>query len=261
MTSSDSLGAAKELLHLMIARVTDGGKVSKHDFEAAREVVLGDPVGKRSAPECVRICREPDAVWSYVKSRDPGLPTYESRRVFLRNEFEPLLSALEQGEETPLDGLVSEQIDTLNAASLERAWAKALERRAADPEGAVTTARTVLESTCKTLMDDLGVPYRDRDDLPALYRKLSSSLGLAPSAQTEEQFKAILGACNTVVQELGSLRNRVSDSHGPGRKSYRPAARHAALAVNLAGSMALFLIGTHEARQQEEGLIATTTGA
>jgi hypothetical protein len=115
----------------------------------------------------------------------------------------------------------------------------------------------MLESTCKTLLDDLGIAYRERDDRPALYRKLSSALGLAPSAHTEEQFKAILGACNTVVQELGSLRNRVSDSHGPGRKSYRPAARHAALAVNLAGSMALFLIQTHEARQRPD----TTTAA
>lgn len=252
--------AATELLYFMIARVTDGGKVSKSDFEAARRVVLQDPTGKRFAPECVRISREPDGVWSYIKSRDPELPSYESRRQFLRNEFEPLLSALEQTEIAPLDELVSKEIDRLGAASLEHAWTKSLERRVIDPEGAITTARTMLESTCKTLLDDLGVTYRERDDLPALYRKLSSSLGLAPSAHTEEQFKAILGACNTVVQELGSLRNRVSDSHGPGRKSYKPAARHAALAVNLAGSMALFLIQTYEARQQEAG-ISTATAA
>lgn len=244
--------AATELLHFMIARVTDGGKVPKSDFEAARRVVLSDPTGKRCAPECVRICREPAAAWSYIKSRDPELPSYESRRQFLREEFEPLLSALEQVEVAPLDDLVSKEVDRLGAAALERAWEKALERRVTDPEGAVTTARTMLESTCKTLLDDLGVAYRDRDDLPALYRKVSASSGLAPSAHTEEQFKAILGACHTVVQELGSLRNRVSDSHGPGRKSYRPAARHAALAVNLAGSMALFLIQTHEAQQQKK---------
>jgi hypothetical protein len=251
MTPPGPMRAATELLHFMIARVTDGGEVEKVDFESARKVVLGDPTGKRFAPECVQICREPDAAWSYIKSRDPELPTYESRRQFLRGEFEPLLSALEQVEVAPLDELVSKEIDRLGAASLELAWTKALDRRVADPEGAITTARTMLESTCKTLLDDLGVPYKERDDLPALYRELSSSLDLAPSAHTEEQFKAILGACNTIVQELGSLRNRVSDSHGPGRKSYRPAPRHASLAVNLAGSMALFLIQTHVARQQE----------
>jgi hypothetical protein len=93
--------AATELLHFMIARVTDGGKVLRSDFEVARQVVLSDPTGKRFAPECVRICREPDAAWSYIKSREPELPSYESRRQFLREEFEPLLSALEQVEVAP----------------------------------------------------------------------------------------------------------------------------------------------------------------
>jgi hypothetical protein len=243
--ASESLGAASELLHYMIARVTDGGDISKRDFASARNVVLGDATGKRFAPECVRICREPDAVWSYIKGRNPSLDTYESRRQFLRREFEPMLSGLEQGEVSPIDDLVAGEVGDLNAEAIERAWEKALERRVTDPEGAITTARTMLESTCKTLMDDRGIPYDDRDDLPKLYRTLSPSLRIAPSDHTEQQFKAILGACSTVVQELGSVRNRVSDSHGPGRKSYRPGERHAALAVNLAGSMALFLVQTH----------------
>ena len=55
-----------------------------------------------------------------------------------------------------------------------------------------------------------------------------------------------------MVNGLGSIRNRDSDAHGQGRKSYRPAERHAALAVNLAGSMALFLMETHEARDAAE---------
>ena len=51
----------------------------------------------------------------------------------------------------------------------------------------------------------------------------------------------------TVVNGFGSVRNRTSDAHGQGRKAYRPAERHAALAVNLAGAMALFLMETHKA--------------
>jgi hypothetical protein len=250
MPDQEPIKAASELLHYMIARVTDGGEVSKRDFANARTVVLDDGAGKRLAPECVRICREPDAVWSYIKGREPALNTYESRRRFLRGEFEPLLAALEQVDVSPIDALVADEADDLSAAAIERAWEKALERRVSDPDGAITAARTMLESTCKTIMDDRGVAYEERDDLPKLYRRLSASLQMAPSEHTEKQFRAILGACATVIQELGSLRNRVSDSHGPGRKSYRPGERHAALAVNLAGSMALFLIQTHQARQQ-----------
>ena len=148
----------------------------------------------------------------------------------------------------PLDELVATGAEVLDSASVSAAWSKAASRRTTDSEGAITAARTLLESTCKTILDDRSVLYSDKDDLPALYKAVQGALNLAPSDHTEQQFKAILGACTTVVKELGSLRNRISDSHGPGRKTYRPAARHASLAVNLAGSMALFLMETHEAR-------------
>jgi len=52
-----------------------------------------------------------------------------------------------------------------------------------------------------------------------------------------------------VVGGLGSVRNRLSDSHGKGRAAAKPAPRHAALAVNLSGSIAAFLVETWEARQ------------
>lgn len=248
MPETEALEAGIELLHFMIARVTDGGEVDKEEFASARKKILSDRTGKMHAPACVRICREPDAVWSYVKGHDPELPTYESRRIFLRKEFAPLLDALESFDEAPVDDLVASQAKKLGAASIEQTWAKALDRRHADPEGAITLARTMLESVCKTILDDRAVEYEESDDLPKLYRAVSKSLGIAPSDHTKEQFKAILGGCTTVVQELGSLRNRVSDSHGPGRTAYKPAPRHAALAVNLAGSMALFLMQTHEVR-------------
>jgi abortive infection Abi-like protein len=108
-------------------------------------------------------------------------------------------------------------------------------------------ARTLLESTIKTILDDRGVAYHRKDDLPALYRTVSRELGLAPDGYSDEAFGQILGGCSSVVTGLGALRNQVGDAHGAGRTRYRAAARHATLAVNLAGSMALFLIETHEA--------------
>ena len=61
-----------------------------------------------------------------------------------------------------------------------------------------------------------------------------------PSQHTEEAFKAILGGCYTIVQNLGSLRNKVSDAHGQGKHSVKPLPIHATLAVNLAGAMSTF---------------------
>ena len=59
----------------------------------------------------------------------------------------------------------------------------------------------------------------------------------------------LLGSCQSVVESLGALRNKLGDAHGGGPKKAKPAARHAELAVNLSGSMCTFLVATWEARK------------
>ncbi len=76
-------------------------------------------------------------------------------------------------------------------------------------------------------------------------------LNLAPDQHTEEPIKAILGGAMTLVNGIGTLRNRLSDSHGRGGKPVRPSARHAKLAVNLAGALATFLVETFTERQRK----------
>ena len=88
--------------------------------------------------------------------------------------------------------------------------------------------------------------------LPKLYHKVAALLNLAPSQHSEEVFKAILGNAQSVVNMLGSLRNKIGDAHGRGRP-VRVKPRHAQLAVNLAGSMATFLVETWNARQKPDG--------
>lgn len=131
-------------------------------------------------------------------------------------------------------------------------WEAALDRRATDPAGAITLARTLLEDVCRWLLAELNVAVSDQDDLPSLYRKLSKALKLAPDDHSEQVFKQILGSCQSVVESLGALRNKLGDAHGGGPKKAKPAARHAELAVNLSGSMATFLVATWEARQSDE---------
>jgi hypothetical protein len=243
--------AAEELLNLMLSRAT-GGEVKPADYKRCRSLLMNEPAASTHLPRFVRTCHDPDAFWAFIKSKHSGGGSYDARRNYLREEFGPLLAHLERADMSPHDADVEAQVGMLNSASVRTAWTKAISRRATDPEGAITAARSLLESVCKTILDDLSEPYNDRkDDLPKLYHRVSKALKLAPSDHTEEQFKAILGGCTTVVNSLGAVRNRASDAHGQGRKSYRPASRYAALAVNLAGSMALFLMETHEARQAD----------
>lgn len=243
----DPLEAATDLRTMMITRVTSRTEVDARAFTRAREAVLAGPVGARAAPLCVRTCRSPDDVWSYIKSQ-PNLDTYHSRRVFLGEQFEPLLAALEDTDRAPVDRLVSSEIDRLDSASVARDWERALARRSSDPEAAITAARALVESVCKTILDDLQIDYTERDDLPKLYRKTAGALDLTPDQYTDEQIKRILGGATSAVEGLGALRNRSGDAHGRGRGAYRLSARHAALAVNLAGTVTMFLTDTFRAR-------------
>jgi hypothetical protein len=95
------------------------------------------------------------------------------------------------------------------------------------------------------------VNYKDDLELPKLYKMTAENLNLAPDQHTEQIFKQILGGCQTVVEGLGALRNKLSDSHGKKSSQVKPTSRHAELAVNLAGTMTTFLLETYEFRTQK----------
>jgi hypothetical protein len=150
----------------------------------------------------------------------------------------------------PADSDISTSLSSFDVTEVHATWSRALERRKRDAEGAITLARTLLEEVCKHIIDGAGETYAEKDDLPKLYRSVATILNLAPDQHTEDTFKRILGGCQSVVEGLGTIRNKLSDAHGRGPKPIRPAARHAALAVNLAGAMATFLVETWNERQR-----------
>jgi hypothetical protein len=149
----------------------------------------------------------------------------------------------------PADELISKVLISFDESGVHTAWQKALERRTKDPEGAITAAKTLLETVCKHILDEGGTDYGPNDDLPKLYSAASEQLNLAPSQHSESVFKQILGNCHSIVSNLAGLRNKLGDSHGQGKKYVKPQPRHAELAVNLAGSTAMFLVATWDSRK------------
>lgn len=240
---ASGLDSAERLKLLLTSRAT-GGEADELEFRKLRAAILTGQHGSL-APTFLRNCRSLSDFWSFIK---PKFAKYQERRDFLGNEFARLLIALD-GSASPIDARAGETTRDYDSGYIHGQWQKALERRATDPEGAITAARTLLESTCKHLLDDLGTEYSADADLPALYSMAAKGLGLAPSQHTEKIFKQILGGCQAVVEGLGALRNRVSDAHGQGQRPVRPGARHAELAVNLAGAMAVFLLSSHAQRR------------
>jgi hypothetical protein len=98
-------------------------------------------------------------------------------------------------------------------------------------------------------LDEMGIEYPANVKLPRLYRLVAENLSLAPDQYQEELFRQILGGAQSIVEGLGSVRNKLSDSHGKGSRPVKPSSRHAELAVNIAGSISSFLIQTYHERK------------
>jgi len=157
------------------------------------------------------------------------------------------------GPMPPTDASVTQGLRGLGPDYICIAWEKALRRRATDPDGAITAARSLLESTLKHVLHEANVRYAAKDDLPKLYRKAADVLELAPDGQASELLRRIAGGCRTVVEGLGALRNRVSDAHGRAPDSVPIGPRHAELAVALAGALSLFLCQTWAEQRERPG--------
>ncbi len=197
-------------------------------------------------PAFVKNCRTLQEFWHHIKD---SYPDYPGRRNYLHREFIPLLDFLEGIPPETAPPLFSVLNNLPDWEHVTREWQKACRRSASDPEGAITSSRALLESVCKHILDEAGIAYKADDSLPNLYFLTVQQLNLAPSQHREEAFKRILGNAQMVVNELAALRNDQGDAHGKGRKAYRPAARHADLAVGFAGTIATFLVVTWQQRK------------
>lgn len=242
---TEDLSEAVDYLQTMLLAYATGGEANDLDYQELRDYLLEDETVGSLLPRYVKSCRNLSQFWSFIKTK---YGTYEKRRQYIWKSFTPVFDKLEGRSVSPSDQIVSDALIELDVDHVEEIWQRALSRRYDEPDAAITAARTLIESTCKVLLDELGEEYSEKDDLPRLYRRVTEHLNLAPSQHTEQVFKQILGGCQAVVEGLGSVRNKLSDAHGKGKQPVKPDHRHAELAVNLAGAMTVFLVRTWEKR-------------
>src|SRR5690606_11621432 len=103
---------------------------------------------------------------------------YAGRRKFIWESLAPAFRAIEKGPTGPSALSFEEVRESCSSDAVQDAWQKIHDRREADPEGAITAARSLLESTCKYVLDELSEGYSPTDTLPALYKKTAKALNL-----------------------------------------------------------------------------------
>jgi hypothetical protein len=125
-----------------------------------------------------------------------------------------------------------------------------------DPALAIGTAKELVETCCKTILDASGETNYDRLDLIKLVKHTMKHLQLMPddipdAAKGAKTIKAVLGNLATISQGMAELRNLYGTGHGKHANHKRLPPRHARLAVGAATTLASFLFETHAARNDD----------
>lgn len=122
-----------------------------------------------------------------------------------------------------------------------------------DPGLAIGTAKEIVETTCKTILEERGIQFDEDSDIGYLIKETRKSLGLVPdaipnSAKGTEIIRRLLSNLGNIAQGLGELRNLYGTGHGKHGRSKGLNPRHARLATGAAATLALFLLETHQER-------------
>src|SRR4051794_12896068 len=135
------------LQNMLIARATGGGtEVDDGLYRHLRAEFMANPATKQLVPSFVRTTRDLSAFWGYIKYAFGGSA---ERREHIWEAFGPLLDSLEGRHRAPVDAPAADVLASFDPESVHGLWEKALARRETDPEGAITAARTLLETVCK----------------------------------------------------------------------------------------------------------------
>lgn len=152
--------------------------------------------------------------------------------------------------EMPLDQLS-------DPAAIEEHLRRLDETGSADPPLAISSAKAILEATCKHVLEELGQPYDDKADIPALVKAVQKALKVhpqtvAPTAKGRETIIRTLSNLSQVAIGVAELRNEYGPDHGRTRTTIGLGSRHAHLAIGASQTFCRFLLETLRDRRQAE---------
>lgn len=126
-----------------------------------------------------------------------------------------------------------------------------------DPDLAIGTAKELVETVCKTVLDAHSIPHASDVKLHTLVKDALAVLHLVPDAipQKEEgasAMRSVLGSLSAITSGISQLRRDYGTGHGKAAGSRGLDTRHARLAVAAAVAFGVFVIETHKLMTQEK---------
>lgn len=178
---------------------------------------------------------------------DEGYKIVETRTKFGKVRYEPTgivtttIEALEQ---------MKDEAQAISSEYLEREIVRMRSAIENDPSLAIGTAKEFVETVCKTILNERKKPFKKDEDLPKLVyltmQEVAPMKGVDKPKKADETIRRAVGALSMLTQSLAELRNEYGTGHGKDAKSTTVESRYAALAVNAATTIALFLFQSYQ---------------
>lgn len=207
--------------------------------ETIHPVVRSDITEVHSIVQLYNQYLQQDGFQLVEKTKISGKPVFVGRPIGVGSV--PGISAVKTTIAEIDAGYVSQQITRMEAAVIN------------DPSLAIGTAKELVETCCKTILEARGIEVTKSIDLPELVKKTSKELSLTPDdipeqAKASKTIKRLLSNLATITQGIAELRNQYGTGHGKTAKTKGLSARHAKLAVGAASTLAVFLVETNQER-------------
>lgn len=154
-----------------------------------------------------------------------------------------LLRILVQGDGASELGL---QLSAVTLEGVRRQWLTAASRLPASPAAAITAARTLVESTCKTILKERGETPDNSGDLAKLYKQTAGVIGLATASGEGQAKHQLVQGLVQAINGLAALSNSAGDRHGASAGEKNESLVDAGLAVHAAGTISLHLVQRHK---------------
>lgn len=120
-----------------------------------------------------------------------------------------------------------------------------------NPTDAIGKAKELVESCCKTILENLNEPYDKNETARQLVKHVTKELQLVPdtvdkASNAEKRYGNLSNHLCIIIQDMSELRNLYGTGHGKPDGFVGLEARHARLAVQASAMLCSFLWETYE---------------
>lgn len=156
--------------------------------------------------------------------------------------------------EMPLATTAEELKEKFSSEYLSKQIELMVKMQSENPTESIGKAKELIESCCKTVLDEVGIKWDKNWDVGKLSGETLSVLNLLPANidpgdQGAESIKAVLGNLRSIPTKLAELRNPFGSGHGKSASYTGLEVRHAKLAVGSSITFVDFVWNTYETRK------------